>query len=85
MNLLEDAPNHHLRNWLLRHVAFWAVFVVIIAAGVGHLQNTPFLQSLYGALVWLPYQIGVAYGLLYGIIPRFLKKKYQTALLLLVA
>jgi sensor histidine kinase YesM len=85
MNLLEDSPNHPLQNWLLRHVVFWGVFVVIIAAGVGHLQNTPFLQSLYGALVWLPYQIGVAYVLLYGIIPRFFQKKYQTALLLLVA
>ena len=83
MNLLED--NSPLQNWLLRHVAFWTVFVVIIAAGVGHLQNTPFLQSFSGTLVWLPYQIGMAYILLYGIIPRFLQKKYQTALLLLVS
>ncbi len=85
MNLLEDSPNHHLRNWLLRHVAFWAVFVIIIAAGVGHLQNYSFLQSLPSALVWLPYQMGVAYVLLYGIIPQFLQKKYQVAVFLLIS
>lgn len=77
MNLLEGSPKHHRQNRLLRHVAFWAIFVIIIAAGVGHFQETPFLQSLFGTLVWLPYQMGVAYVLLYGIIPQFLQKNIK--------
>jgi sensor histidine kinase YesM len=85
MHLSKDSSTYFLQNWLLRHAAFWAVLVVIIAAGVGHLQNSSFRQSLPGALVWLPYQMGVAYGLLYGIVPGFLQKKYKTALLLLIA
>lgn len=85
MNLVENIQKHYLQNWWLRHATFWAVFGVIIAAGVGHLHNSPFLKSLPDALVWLPYQMGVAYVLLYGIIPQFLQKKYQAAVLLLIA
>lgn len=84
MNLLVDSPSHPWQNWLLRHVAFWVIFNTIISIGVGYIHDFPLRLSIQNTLVWMPYQIFVAYLLLYGIIPQFLKKRYPIALILLI-
>ncbi|NBB20381.1 hypothetical protein GVN20_13530 [Runella sp. CRIBMP] len=84
MNLLEDNPSHPWQNWLLRHVAFWIIFNTIISVGVGYNHNFPLILSIQNTLVWMPYQIFMAYVLLYGIIPWFFKKRHKTALILLI-
>jgi two-component system, LytTR family, sensor histidine kinase AlgZ len=63
------------RVW--RHVAFWAVYTVIVAFTWQNVGKS-FQQNLFNGLVWLPVRMLYCYPLMYWVLPQFLLKGKYT-------
>lgn len=63
------------RVW--RHVAFWAVYTLIVAFTWQNVGKS-FQQNLFNGLMWLPVRMLYCYPLMYWVLPQFLLKGKYT-------
>ena len=71
-----------VRQWLGRHLLFWLAYVIFFTF-ITMPRVGGFTVSLQTALLHLPYNIVLVYGMIYGLIPILLRGKYRQFLILL--
>jgi two-component system, LytTR family, sensor histidine kinase AlgZ len=68
---------------LWRHIAFWAVYTVIVAFTWQNAGKS-FGQNLVNGLLWLPVRIAYSYPLMYWLLPQFLLKGKYTQFAIII-
>ena len=76
--------NLSARTWLIWHIAFWTVYVLVNAMAWSTADNNSFRSQIISEVSELPFKLPVVYFNLYYLMPRFLFKKRRALYFLLL-